>query len=132
MSRRTALGQVLGLGSAKEGADHWWAQRWTAVALALLGVWFGVSVAAMVGDGGVDFAHLTGWLNSPVNAVFSALFIATACYHSSLGVQVIIEDYVGADMLKVPGLILVKFVHAALGAIGIYAILRISFGGVVA
>ncbi len=129
MSRRSALGQVLGLGSAKEGAEHWWSQRITAVALALLGIWFGIAVAPLAGSGALDHAGLATWLASPVNAVFTAMFVGTACYHSSLGVQVIVEDYVSADTLKVPGLILVKFVHFALGAIGIYAVLRISFGG---
>lgn len=129
MSRRTALGQVLGLGSAKEGVEHWWAQRVSSVALVLLGLWFGLSIAGLASAGALDFDGLTGWLRGPVNAVFTALFLGTSAYHSALGAQVIIEDYVERDALKVPGLILANFIHAALAAIGIYAVLRISFGG---
>jgi succinate dehydrogenase / fumarate reductase membrane anchor subunit len=129
MSRRTALGRVLGLGSAKDGTEHWWSQRVTAVALALLGLWFGFSVAGLAGAEALGFEAVTGWLAHPVNAVLTILLIATACLHSNLGVRVIVEDYVSADWLKVPGLIALQFIHAALAAIGIYAVLRISFGG---
>ncbi len=129
MSRRTALGRVLGLGSAKEGTDHWWSQRVSAVALTLLGLWFGIAIATMAGAGRLGYADVAAWLASPVNAVLTILLVGVAAWHSSLGVRVIVEDYVSSDWLKVPGLILIQFIHAVLAAIGIYAVLRISFGG---
>jgi succinate dehydrogenase / fumarate reductase membrane anchor subunit len=129
MSRRTPLGRVLGLGSAKEGTDHWWSQRVTAVALTLLGLWFAFSIATMAANRTLGFDGVTAWLGNPVNAVLTILLVATAALHSNLGLRVIVEDYVAADALKVAGLIALQFIHAALAAIGIYAVLRISFGG---
>ncbi|MBT8145005.1 MAG: succinate dehydrogenase, hydrophobic membrane anchor protein [Gammaproteobacteria bacterium] len=127
MSRRTALGHVLGLGSAKDGTGHWWAQRVSAVAMVPLGLWFLFSVALLIGRGTVDYLSVIDWIASPVNAVALILLIATMCYHSALGVQVVIEDYVHGGT-KVVSLVLQKFAHAVLAAAGIFAVLRIALG----
>jgi succinate dehydrogenase / fumarate reductase membrane anchor subunit len=126
MSLRSPLGKVLGLGSAKDGAKHWWSQRTSAVALALLGLWFIVSLACL---GTFEYGAVVGWIGNPCNATFLSLFIATAAYHSQLGVQVVLEDYVhGAT--KTVAIVLSNFAHILVGALGVIAVLRIAFGGV--
>jgi len=127
MSLRSPIGRVLGLGAAKEGAAHWWAQRVTSVALVILGVWF---VGALVALG--DFSHdsVTVWIARPLNAVLLSLLVGTTVYHSQLGVQVVVEDYVTNHATKIVTMLLLNFVHVALAALGIFAILRIAFGAV--
>ncbi len=126
MSLRSPLGKVLGLGSAKEGAKHWWSQRVTAVGLALLGVWFIVSLACV---GSFDYGAVTAWIAHPCNAALLSVFIATLAYHSQLGVQVVIEDYIHGA-LKTALIVLSNFFHVVLGAMGVIAVLRIAFGTV--
>ncbi len=127
MSRRTPLGAVLGLGSAKEGVGHWWAQRLTAVALLPLGLWFVFSVAILAGTESSDYLSVVDWVSAPFNAVMLILFIGTLAYHSMLGVQVVIEDYVHG-WLKVFSLVLQKFAHIAVAAAAIYSVLSIALG----
>lgn len=126
MNPRTPLSRVLGLGSAKEGTSHWWAQRLSAIALLPLGLWLLLSLALLVGSGHTDYLSVIDWIGRPINTVLLALFVATVCYHSALGVQVVIEDYVHG-WLKVAALILQKFAHALAAVTGIFAILRIAF-----
>lgn len=125
MSLRSPIGRVLGLGSAKEGVSHWWSQRVTAVALVLLALWF-ASALLRLGD----FSHgaVIAWIAMPFNAVLLSLLIGTALYHSHLGVQVVVEDYVVGHGLKVATLLLLTFLHIALAALGIFSVLRIAFG----
>lgn len=123
---RSPLGSVLGLGAAKEGAKHWWAQRVTAVGLALLGAWFVVSLACL---GSFEYGAVTEWMRSPYNATLLSLFVAALAYHSQLGVQVVIEDYVHGA-LKTISIVLSNFFHVAVGALGVVSVLRVAFGGV--
>jgi len=123
MSIKTPLGRVLGLGSAKEGTDHWWAQRVSAVALAMLGSWFVISIAVL---GTFKYGNVLNFIQRPVNAVLLALLSITLAYHSYLGTRVVIEDYVHAKGWKVVSLILTRFIHAFLGIAAVYAILRIG------
>lgn len=125
MSLRSPLGKVLGLGSAKQGAHHWWMQRVTAVGLALLGVWFTVSLACV---GSFEYGAITAWAAHPCNASLLAVTIATLAYHSQLGVQVVIEDYIHGAA-KTAMIVLSNFFHVVLGAIGVVSVLRIAFGG---
>lgn len=125
MSLRSPIGRVLGLGSAKEGVSHWWAQRVTAVGLVLLTLWF-VSSLLRLGDFG--YAAVTAWIGAPVNAVLLCLMIGTLVYHSQLGVQVVVEDYVSNQGWKVVTMLLLNFIHIALAALGVFAVLRIAFG----
>ena len=125
MSLETPLGKVLGLGSAGDGPAHWWSQRVSSVALALLALWFLVSLA------GIDLSDhgaLVAWLSAPLNIALGILLVAVTAYHSSLGVQVVIEDYVGGG-LRVVSMVLSQFLHIVLAGIGIVAILRVAFGG---
>ena len=125
MSLRSPIGRVLGLGAAKEGAAHWWAQRVTSVALVILALWF---VGALVALG--DFSHgsVLAWIARPLNAVLLCLLVGTTVYHSQLGVQVVVEDYVTSHATKIITMLLLNFLHVALAALGIFAILRIAFG----
>jgi succinate dehydrogenase / fumarate reductase membrane anchor subunit len=125
MSLRSPLGKVLGYGAAKEGVHHWWTQRVSAVALVVLGLWF---AWALVRFDDLSYAAVTAWLAQPVHAVLMALLVGTAAYHSQLGVQVVVEDYIAAKGPKVVVLLISNFVHVALGALGIFAILKIAFG----
>lgn len=125
MKLRTPLNLVLGLGSAKDGTDHWWNQRMTAVALVPLTLWF---VFSLVAHGDLDYLGVVEWIAAPVNAIGLILLVVTLSYHSMLGVQVVIEDYVGAGWLRLSGLILANFAHVALGTAGVFAIMRIAFG----
>jgi succinate dehydrogenase / fumarate reductase membrane anchor subunit len=125
MSLRSPIGRVLGLGSAKEGVGHWWSQRVSAVALVILTLWF---VSALLRLDELSYPLVTAWLAKPVNAVLMTLLVATTAYHSQLGVQVVVEDYVAGKGAKVVALLMSNFLHVALGALGIFAILKIAFG----
>lgn len=124
MSLRTPLGRVLGKGSAKEGVHHWWVQRVTAVALIPLAVSFIVSLISLPA---LDYATVHAWVHQSWTAVLLVLFIALACWHSRLGLQVVIEDYVhgGAKTLS---LILSTFAHTLIAAASIFAVLKVAFG----
>jgi succinate dehydrogenase / fumarate reductase membrane anchor subunit len=126
MSLRSPVRRVTGLGSAKEGVSHWWSQRLTSVALLFLGMWFVVALLRIPG-----FTHdvVVAWIASPVNSVLLLLLIGTLVYHSQLGVQVVVEDYVHHHGLKVATMILLSFAHVAVAALAIFAVLRIAFGG---
>ena len=126
MSLRSPLSRVLGSGSAKEGTDHWWTQRVTALALLILGPWFLVSIAQL---DNYSQADLTGWVANPFNAVMLLLASLTLSWHSMLGVQVVVEDYVHAAGLKVVSLILSKFIHVFLCVAAALAVLKVALGG---
>ncbi len=128
MSRRTPLGRVLGLGSAKDGTGHWWAQRVSSVALGPLMLWLVWSLVQMARAGGADYLAVVDWVSVPFNTVALLLLVPTLLYHSHLGVQVVIEDYIHADGVKVVALLAQKFIHAAFAVAGILAILRLSLG----
>jgi succinate dehydrogenase / fumarate reductase, membrane anchor subunit len=125
MSLRSPIGRVLGLGTAKDGAEHWWSQRVTASALAVLGPWFLISLLC---NGSFDYDSVAGWISRPYNAVLLSLFIATLVYHSKLGIQVVIEDYVTSHGTKIASLVLSNFVHVFVGVLGVFAVLRVAFG----
>ncbi|MEO1576605.1 MAG: succinate dehydrogenase, hydrophobic membrane anchor protein [Pseudomonadota bacterium] len=126
MSRETPLGRVLGLGSAKEGTDHFWAQRVSAVAVAGLGVWFALALGSLIADGAL-YRDVSAWLASPLRAAAALAFIVSLAYHSTLGVQVVIEDYVHGSA-KVVALILQRFVHIGAALAACVAVLRIAVG----
>ncbi len=126
MSLRSPLGRVLGHGSAKEGTGHFWSQRLTAISNAVLGVWF---LAAMLGMESFTQAELRAWIAAPVNAVLLTLLTLSLARHASLGVQVVIEDYVHGPLMKVSSLIVMKFAHIVVAAAALFAILKIAVGG---
>jgi succinate dehydrogenase / fumarate reductase, membrane anchor subunit len=123
---RSPLGRAIGLGSAKEGVEHWWAQRVSAVALIPLGLWFAASLVALAG---ADRAAVLAWLHAPVQAVLAILLLIAVFYHAALGLQVVVEDYVHAEWLKLSSLVAMRLVSFGLAVAGIFAVLRIAFGG---
>ena len=126
MGLRTPLGRVLGHGAAHSGTEHWWSQRLSAVALVLLGAWFLVSMLLLPG---FAFETVQAWLRQPWNAVLAILLAATMAWHSSLGVQVVIEDYVHQPLVRVVSLVLSKFLHVLLAAAGLLAVVLAALGG---
>ncbi len=123
MSLRSPLARVSNHGAARDGVGHWWVQRVTAVALAPLALWLLVS---LLGLPAADHAVVKAWISAGWNPVLLALTVLLACWHSWLGVQVIIEDYVHSPGRRTAGLLLSMFAHALLAASGIYAVLRIA------
>ena len=123
---RSPLGRAIGLGSAKAGVEHWWAQRVSAVALIALGLWFAASLVSLAG---ADRAAIVAWLRAPVPAILAVLLLIAVFYHGALGMQVVIEDYVHAEWLKVSSLVLMRLICIGLAVAGIFAVLRIAFGG---
>lgn len=125
MSLRSPLRGVVGLGSARGGAGHWYAQRVTAVALVLLGLWLVVSFASL---GGASHARVVEWLSSPLSSALAVLLVLTSAWHAQLGLQVVIEDYIADKGTRAAVLIAVKFALAVAAVIGVVAVLRIAFG----
>jgi succinate dehydrogenase / fumarate reductase, membrane anchor subunit len=125
VSLRSPLGRVLGLGSAKDGTGHWWAQRVSAVALIPLTLWFMLSLLKLPA---LDYATVRAWLSFPMSGFLAVLLVAVSAYHSDLGTTEVIEDYVHSPGMKLLSLLLLRFVHVLVGGAGIFAIMRVAFG----
>jgi succinate dehydrogenase / fumarate reductase membrane anchor subunit len=120
---RSPLGRALGLGTAKEGVAHWWRQRLTAVALVPLSLWF---VAVVVRLAGADLETVRAWIGHPLPATALILLLIAGFYHLALGLQVVIEDYVGAPLARLGLIAIVHLASFALAAAGIFAVIRIA------
>jgi succinate dehydrogenase / fumarate reductase membrane anchor subunit len=125
MSLMTPLNRVLGLGTAKGAAEHWWLQRVTAVALLPLGLWFAYELLTLRG---FDYASVAAWVRQPVTSILLILMVVAVGYHSALGVQVVIEDYVTGKGAKAATLIASTLAHAGLTIAAAFAVLKIAFG----
>lgn len=123
---RTPLSRVRGLGSAKEGTDHFWRQRLTAIANVPLLLFFVVMVIGLQGASHASFVETMG---SPLVAIIMLLVIISGAIHMRLGMQVVIEDYVHNEGTKVLALLANTFFTIIIAAASIYAILKMSFGG---
>ena len=122
---KSRLGRVRGLGSAKEGAAHWWARRLTAIALIPLVFWLAVSLAALSGAG---HGAVVAWLRGPIAPVAMIALLAAGFHHLQLGMQVVIEDYVHSEAVKITLIIIVKLGSALAALISILSVLRIALG----
>jgi succinate dehydrogenase / fumarate reductase membrane anchor subunit len=126
LSLRAPLAVVLGRGAAGEGAAHWWAQRASALALVPLTLWFLLSLTRLPLD---DYVAVTLWMANGSNPLWLALLLLALCFHSRLGVQVVIEDYVHGAASKFTALLLNSAVHLLLAGTGLYAVLHIALRG---
>jgi succinate dehydrogenase / fumarate reductase, membrane anchor subunit len=122
---RSPFDRTQGLGSAREGVGHWWMQRVTALALIPLTLWFAASLIARARD---DYGAFILWLHSPFTSVLMVLLLIALFYHMALGLQVVVEDYVHTDRIKMPTVVVIQLGCFALAAAGIIATLRIAFG----
>jgi len=122
-SFRTPLATVEGLGSAKAGTSHFWQQRITAVALVPLSIWFVGSALAYVG---AEEGAVAAFFAQPLNAILMFLFLAAALVHMRIGLQVIIEDYIHQEGLKIALLMLNRFACLAIGVAAGYALIKIA------
>ncbi|MBD0414029.1 succinate dehydrogenase, hydrophobic membrane anchor protein [Oryzicola mucosus] len=123
---RTPLAKVRGLGSAKEGTEHFWRQRLTAVSNVPLTLFF---VGLLIALSGGDFADVRASLSNPFVGLVLALFMISGLYHMRLGMQVIIEDYIHGEGLKILLVMLNTFFTIAVGVASIFALLKLAFGG---
>lgn len=122
---RTPLGRVRGLGAARSGTGHFWRQRVTSVAGVPLTIAFIVIVVSLLGRNHAAAAQILG---SPVVAIIMVLFIVTMADHMRLGMQVVIEDYVHVEIVKMVLLMLNTFFTVAVALASVYGILKLSFG----
>ncbi len=126
-SFKTTLGRVRGKGSAKSGTEHWMAQRLSAVVLLFLSGWFLFFIA---GHAGCDSFEIRTSLQSFFPATFMILFVLAALHHAQLGLQVVIEDYVHREALKLFLVYGVKFIAFAAALIASLSVLKILFSPV--
>jgi succinate dehydrogenase / fumarate reductase membrane anchor subunit len=122
---RSPLGRAIGLGSAKEGVDHWWAQRITAIALIPLSLWF---VSAVIGLVDADLESVQNWVSQPLPAILLILLLIATIYHVSLGLQVVIEDYVHTELVKLGLIVLLRLLCFGFAVAGIFAVVSIALG----
>ncbi|WBO23540.1 succinate dehydrogenase, hydrophobic membrane anchor protein [Sphingomonas abietis] len=129
MGTGTGLGRVRGLGSARSGTHHWWLQRVTAVSNLILMIWFVVSIVRLPI---VDHQAMVLWLKSPLVAVPMVLLVLSTFWHIRLGLQTFIEDYVHDEGNKIAVLLILNAYAFLCGALCVFSILKIAFGGVAA
>ncbi|HUJ47896.1 MAG TPA: succinate dehydrogenase, hydrophobic membrane anchor protein [Rhizomicrobium sp.] len=125
MSLETPLHKVQGLGSAHSGVTHFWRERVTAAALVPLSAWFVVSVVRLVG---AREAEVAGYFQRPWNALLMGLFVILTCVHMTLGLQVVIDDYVHGTGQRIVLILLNRAFAWIIGGISLIALLRLAVG----
>jgi succinate dehydrogenase / fumarate reductase, membrane anchor subunit len=121
---RSSLHRAQGLGSAREGVAHWWMQRVTAIALIPLTLWFAALLIALSGS---DYNAVIAWLRTPFVTILMVLLLIMLCQHVALGIQVVIEDYVHSDRVKIPAVVAIRYASFGIAVAGIIATLHIAF-----
>jgi succinate dehydrogenase / fumarate reductase membrane anchor subunit len=123
---RSPVARVRGLGSAKSGTQHWWHQRVSAVALILLVSWF---VVSLILNAPAGQAQVRAWVSSPVTMVMLIMTILFGLWHAALGMQVVIEDYVHSEGMKIGLILLIKCLAVLAAVAAVVAMFRMAFGG---
>jgi len=121
---RSPLSKVKGLGSAREATSHFWHQRLTALLLIPLVLWIGFSIAALP----LDHVTLVNWVQQPLVTVVLVLLIMTLFYHTQLGLQIVIEDYIASHSQRTLVLLLSNLLCLLFGIVGVVSVLKISLG----
>lgn len=124
MSYRTPMSRVIGLGSAKDGVEHWWGQRVTSVALIPLTLLAVLPLGRSIGAG-LDVVLAT--YANPFNALVMVLFIAVTFRHLQQGLQVVIEDYVHSKSWRTGLLLATTAFCAVMGLAGVFGVARLAF-----
>jgi succinate dehydrogenase / fumarate reductase membrane anchor subunit len=124
-SLATPLARARGLGSAREGAEHWWHERLSSVALLFLYAWLAVSLLRLPA---LDHRGVTEWLKQPSAAVPMLLLVAATFWHLQMGLKVVIEDYVHEEGNRFLCVLLLGFASVAGAAFGLFAVLKIALG----
>jgi succinate dehydrogenase / fumarate reductase membrane anchor subunit len=119
---KSDLAKVQGLGSAKHGVGHWKLQRVSAIGMIPLILWFIPSLMLTIISG---YNEAILWIQNPFNATGLILLLGTIFFHASLGLQVVIEDYVHSEGLKIISIIFVKLSSILLGVLSILCVLKI-------
>jgi succinate dehydrogenase / fumarate reductase membrane anchor subunit len=120
---RSQLGRARGLGAAKSGAAHWWAQRVTAIALVPLTLWF---VYAALGLVGASHEELLAWIGAPIPVVLLIALVLASFYHLALGLQAVIDDYVQGEVARLATLLVTKGVIILLALTCLVSILKLG------
>ncbi|MBB4009198.1 succinate dehydrogenase, hydrophobic membrane anchor protein [Allorhizobium taibaishanense] len=126
MDMRTPLGKVRGLGSAKDGTEHFWRQRLTAVANVPLFLFF---IFFMLTHAGAPYADVVSALSNPIVAVLMGLVVLSGLIHMRIGMQEIISDYIHNELVKMSLTMLNTFFVVITGSLCLFAILKIAFVG---
>ena len=120
------LGKVRGIGSAEEGGGHWVSERVTSIALVLLGVWFIVSLLLLPD---LKLTTVTEWLRAPSGFIPMVLFVIISFIHGLDGLKVVVDDYIDEPGNNFAVNLILLFLAVASGAIALFALARIAFGG---
>ncbi len=126
MNYRTPISKARGLGSAKKGSHHFWVQRVTAIALIPLTLWFGIAIIMVPGS---DYQTIVSWIASPWNTIFMISAIIAVFYHAILGIQVVIEDYIQSEGIKIAAILTTKFILIFYALAALFACFRIVTAG---
>jgi len=121
MDYRSPLAKVRGLGSAKAGTSHWWMQRVSAVALIPLSFWL---ITFLDLSFSAPYQQTVEWLSSPLNTVCIVAWVLAVFYHSALGLQVVIEDYIAAEGIKIVAVWAVNLSFLLLALAALIAVFR--------
>ena len=124
-SMRTPLARVRNLGASHSGTSDFWRQRVTAVAMVLLVLPVIIVVMMLLGRNQAGAAQILG---SPLVAIILLLFIIASAWHMKIGMQVVIEDYVHGEKVKLAAIMANNFFSIAVALASIYAILKLSSG----
>ena len=122
----TPMRRVRGLGSTKSGTEDWWNQRVTSVALVPLSAFVVILMVSLIG---ADRAAVLARVGHPLVAAGLILTLGAVAWHMQLGMRVIVEDYIHGHGLKLAALVANAFFSILVAVLGVFAVLKISFGG---